>query len=79
MANKNIALFWPGDYRDKPNEWALPGVEGATRQLENALKNYKGAVVFVSHDRYFINKVATKTLVIENKEIKEHESNYLKK
>ena len=38
MANKNIALFWPGDYRDKPNEWALPGVEGATRQLENALK-----------------------------------------
>ena len=38
MANKKIALFWPGDYRDKPNEWALPGVEGATRQLENALK-----------------------------------------
>ncbi|PZC50868.1 MAG: L-fucose isomerase [Chloroflexi bacterium] len=38
MANKNIALFWPGDYRDKPNEWALPGVEGVTRQLENALK-----------------------------------------
>ena len=47
--------------------------------LENALKNYKGAVVFVSHDRYFINKVATKTLVIENKEIKEHEGSYLKK
>ena len=38
MANKKIALFWPGDYRDKPNEWALPGVEGATRQMENALK-----------------------------------------
>ena len=47
--------------------------------LENALQNYKGAVVFVSHDRYFINKVATKTLVIENKEIKEHEGSYLKR
>ena len=34
---QRIALFWPGDYRDKPNEWALPGVEEATAQLEKAL------------------------------------------
>lgn len=33
-----IALFWPGDYRAKPNEWARPSIEAATRQLENALK-----------------------------------------
>ncbi|MBT3985115.1 ABC-F family ATP-binding cassette domain-containing protein [archaeon] len=45
--------------------------------LENALKNYKGTVIFVSHDRYFINKVATKTLVIENKSIEEHDGGYL--
>jgi ATP-binding cassette, subfamily F, member 3 len=45
--------------------------------LENALKKYKGTVIFVSHDRYFINKVATKTLIIENKEIEEHSGDYL--
>lgn len=33
-----IALFWPGDYRPKPNEQALPLMEKATRQLESALK-----------------------------------------
>lgn len=33
-----IALFWPGDYRAKPNEWALPSIAGATLQLEKALK-----------------------------------------
>ncbi|MBW2527074.1 MAG: fucose isomerase [Deltaproteobacteria bacterium] len=33
-----IAIFWPGDYRDKPNELALPNVEQATGQLEAALK-----------------------------------------
>jgi L-fucose isomerase-like protein len=32
-----IAVFWPGDGRDKPNELALPNVEEATRQLERAL------------------------------------------
>ena len=37
MAAK-IAIFWPGDYRAKPNEWALPSVRQATDQLERALK-----------------------------------------
>jgi L-fucose isomerase-like protein len=35
---KKVAIFWPGDYRAKPNEWALPQVEAATRQLEQALR-----------------------------------------
>ncbi len=35
---KKIALFWPGDYRAKPNELALPGVTQATEQMEKALK-----------------------------------------
>jgi L-fucose isomerase-like protein len=34
---QKIALFWPGDARDRPNEVALPGVEAATRKLEAAL------------------------------------------
>jgi len=36
--SKSIALFWPGDYRSKPNEHALPNMEAATIQLEKALK-----------------------------------------
>lgn len=34
--------------------------------LENNLKEYEGTVVFVSHDRYFVNKIADKLLVFEN-------------
>ena len=32
--------------------------------LEDALENYEGTIVFVSHDRYFINKIANKVLDI---------------
>ncbi|UCD74972.1 MAG: hypothetical protein JSV91_14440 [Phycisphaerales bacterium] len=35
---KRIAIFWPGDYREKPNEWALPSATEATAQLEAALE-----------------------------------------
>ncbi len=34
--------------------------------LENLLLGYTGTVIFVSHDRYFTNKLATKLLVFEN-------------
>src|SRR5260221_292263 len=33
-----IALFWPGDYRATPNQWALPQITTATEQLTSALK-----------------------------------------
>jgi hypothetical protein len=35
---KKVAIFWPGDYRSKPNEWARPQAEEATGQLQSALK-----------------------------------------
>lgn len=35
---RRVAIFWPGDYRDKPNQWALPQAREATRQLCTALK-----------------------------------------
>lgn len=38
MTSQKIALFWPGDYRNLPNESALPNIREATLQLENALK-----------------------------------------
>lgn len=34
--------------------------------LENYLLNYKGAVLVVAHDRYFLNRIATKIFEIEN-------------
>jgi L-fucose isomerase-like protein len=35
---KKVVIFWPGDYRPKPNEWAQPQAIEATHQLERALK-----------------------------------------
>jgi L-fucose isomerase-like protein len=35
---KKIALYWPGDAREKPNELALPSITEATAQLERAVK-----------------------------------------
>ena len=36
--SERVALFWPGDSRDKPNELALPSIQAATAQLERALR-----------------------------------------
>jgi L-fucose isomerase-like protein len=36
--SKKVAVFWPGDYRPKPNEWALPQSRETTAQLTAALK-----------------------------------------
>ncbi len=36
--SKKVAVFWPGDYRAKPNEWALPQARATTAQLVTALK-----------------------------------------
>lgn len=48
-----------------------------TRELlEEALKEYKGTVLFVSHDRFFINKLATRVIKIENKKIQSYYGNY---
>ncbi len=44
--------------------------------LEDALINYEGTILFVSHDRYFINKLANKVLYISDKNIIEYCGNY---
>jgi L-fucose isomerase-like protein len=36
--SKKVAIFWPGDYRTRPNEWALPQSREATKQLMAALE-----------------------------------------
>lgn len=35
---KKVAIFWPGDYRQKPNELAKPQMEETTAQLQQALR-----------------------------------------
>ncbi|MCB9850727.1 MAG: fucose isomerase [Phycisphaerales bacterium] len=40
---RKIAVFWPGDYRQRPNELALDNVERATTQLESAIKKLGGS------------------------------------
>lgn len=44
--------------------------------LEEALLQFQGTILFISHDRYFINKIATKILSIEKETIKEYLGNY---
>ena len=46
------------------------------RWLENYLLNYKGAVLIVSHDRYFLDKIAGKIIEVENKKITSFTGNY---
>lgn len=44
--------------------------------LENAILNYTGTVLYVSHDRYFINKTATKILDLTSKTLISYPGNY---
>lgn len=44
--------------------------------LENFLQNFGGPVITVSHDRYFLDKVASKILAFENGRIREFFGNY---
>ena len=44
--------------------------------LETFLSNYKGAVLIVSHDRYFLNKIVTKVVEIDHTKSMVFEGNY---
>lgn len=44
--------------------------------LENALKNFGGTIIAVSHDRYFINTLASDILFLENGELTSFRGNY---
>ncbi|GHN29742.1 ATPase component of ABC transporter with duplicated ATPase domains [Lactobacillus delbrueckii] len=48
----------------------------AKEVLEKALADYDGTLLFVSHDRYFINKLANKIVVAKDGQAKIYEGNY---
>ncbi len=49
---------------------------GTLKWLEQFLKAYKGTVVLISHDRYFLNQIVDKIYEIENKSIDSYSGNY---
>lgn len=51
---------------------------GAINFLENLLVNFQGAVVLISHDRYFLDKVVNRIFHIENRKLKTYNLNYSK-
>ncbi|MGD2198532.1 ribosomal protection-like ABC-F family protein [Lysinibacillus fusiformis] len=50
--------------------------EQSTTFLIKQVQNYKGTIIVVSHDRYFLDSVATKIWSIEDKKLIEHNGNY---
>lgn len=44
--------------------------------LENALIDFKGTILFISHDRYFINKVANGIIELDNYKLNKYIGNY---
>ena len=60
-------------FLDEPtNHLDLPSKEA----LDEAVKNYEGTVFFVSHDRYFLNKIADRIYELTPDGIKRYEGNY---
>lgn len=52
-------------------------LDSASReQLESTLSEYEGTMVIISHDRYFINKLATRILKLEENGVVEYLGNY---
>jgi ATP-binding cassette, subfamily F, member 3 len=48
----------------------------AQEMLEEALQDFEGTIVFVSHDRYFIDAIATRLWVVEDGAVTMHLGNY---
>lgn len=57
---------------DEPSGYRL------ARWLEDALEDYEGTLIFVSHDRYFVNKFATRIWELENGQIRDYLCGYEK-
>ncbi|NLD48967.1 MAG: ABC-F type ribosomal protection protein [Clostridiaceae bacterium] len=64
VSNANVLIL------DEPTNYLdMTSIEA----LENVLRDYEGTVLFVSHDKAFVNGVADRLLAIEDKELREFE------
>ncbi len=48
----------------------------AAEYLEDVLRSYKGAVLLVSHDRYFLDSIVTKVIAIEERKLVTYQGSY---
>ena len=64
--NNLLLLDEPTNHLDLPSREAL----------EDALKEYRGTVLFVSHDRYFVNSVSDRIAELQDKKLLVHDGNY---
>jgi len=48
----------------------------AKEMLEEALQHFSGSVMVVSHDRYFISKVATTIVAVEDRKLTKYQGDY---
>lgn len=88
--NKNVNVLSGGEkvrlllciiLYDKPNFLVLDEPTNhmdlvGKEQLEAILESYKGTILFVSHDRYFVRKMATKLIVFEDDSANYYPWNY---
>ncbi|MBC1398174.1 ribosomal protection-like ABC-F family protein [Listeria fleischmannii] len=44
--------------------------------LEEAIRQFKGTILVISHDRYFINEICTRTLYLHDRKVSSYEGNY---
>lgn len=70
LSKLNFAILWQKEYDllilDEPTNH----LDYDTREaLETALKEYNWTVLFISHDRYFVNKIATNIWIIKDSEL----------
>ena len=49
---------------------------GTLKWLEQYLKGYKGTIIIVSHDRYFLDQMATRIFEVEHHKLRSYEGNY---
>jgi ATP-binding cassette subfamily F protein 3 len=61
-----LILDEPTNHLDLESRWAI----------EKALKDYKGTVIAVSHDRYFLNACVDKLLIVEDHKITDFDGTY---